>query len=79
MTKTQKRINNLIGLIIGIVASAVYIMTAEPTVSWWDCGEYIATTSKMLIGHPPSPRSSPAVTSPRWPTASTACRRYAAA
>ena len=53
MTKTQKRINNLIGLIIGIVASAVYIMTAEPTVSWWDCGEYIATTSKMLIGHPP--------------------------
>ena len=53
MTKTQKRINNLIGLIIGIVASAVYIMTAEPTVSWWDCGEYIATTSKLLIGHPP--------------------------
>lgn len=53
MTKNQKRINNLIGLIIGIVASAVYIMTAEPSVSWWDCGEYIATTSKLLIGHPP--------------------------
>jgi len=53
MTKTQKRINSIIGLIIGIVASAVYIMTAEPTVSWWDCGEYIATTSKLLIGHPP--------------------------
>ena len=53
MTKTQKRINNLIGLVIGIVASAVYIMTAEPTVSWWDCGEYIATTSKLLVGHPP--------------------------
>ncbi len=53
MTKNQKRINNLIGLIIGVVASAVYIMTAEPSVSWWDCGEYIATTSKLLIGHPP--------------------------
>lgn len=53
MTKTQKRINNIIGIIIGIVASAVYIATAEPTVSWWDCGEYIATTSKLLIGHPP--------------------------
>ena len=53
MTKTQKWINILIGVIIGIVASAVYIMTAEPTVSWWDCGEYIATTSKLLIGHPP--------------------------
>ncbi len=53
MTKTQKRINFIIGLIVGIVASAVYIMTAEPTVSWWDCGEYIATTSKLLVGHPP--------------------------
>ncbi|MCR4966120.1 MAG: DUF2723 domain-containing protein [Bacteroidales bacterium] len=53
MTKTQKWINTIIGLIIGIVASAVYIMTAEPTVSWWDCGEYIATTSKLLVGHPP--------------------------
>ena len=53
MTKTQKWINIAIGVIIGIVASAVYIMTAEPTVSWWDCGEYIATTSKLLIGHPP--------------------------
>ena len=53
MTKKQKWINTIIGLIIGIVASAVYIMTAEPTVSWWDCGEYIATTSKLLVGHPP--------------------------
>ena len=53
MNKTQKLINTILGVIIGIVASAVYIMTAEPTVSWWDCGEYIATTSKLLVGHPP--------------------------
>ncbi len=53
MSKKFKLINNLIGIIIGIVASAIYIMTAEPTVSWWDCGEYIATTSKLLVGHPP--------------------------
>lgn len=53
MSKKFKVINNIIGLLIGIVASAVYIMTAEPTVSWWDCGEYIATTSKLLVGHPP--------------------------
>ena len=53
MNKTQKLINTILGLIIGVVASAVYIMTAEPTVSWWDCGEYIATTSKLLVGHPP--------------------------
>lgn len=53
MTKKFKFINTIIGVIIGIVASAIYIMTAEPTVSWWDCGEYIATTTKMLVGHPP--------------------------
>ncbi len=53
MSKKYKRLNTIIGLIIGIVASAIYIITAEPTVSWWDCGEYIATTSKLLVGHPP--------------------------
>lgn len=53
MSKKFKFINTIIGLIIGIVASTIYIITAEPTVSWWDCGEYIATTSKLLVGHPP--------------------------
>ncbi|MDR2980313.1 MAG: DUF2723 domain-containing protein [Bacteroidales bacterium] len=53
MTKQFKLTNNIIGWVIGIFASAVYIMTAEPTASWWDCGEYIATTYKMLVGHPP--------------------------
>jgi hypothetical protein len=53
MTKKFKLINNIIGWALGILASAVYIMTAEPTASWWDCGEYIATTYKLLIGHPP--------------------------
>ncbi|MCQ2284242.1 MAG: DUF2723 domain-containing protein, partial [Bacteroidales bacterium] len=53
MSKKFKLVNTILGIIIGVVASAVYIMTAEPTVSWWDCGEYIATTSKLLVGHPP--------------------------
>ena len=45
--------NNIIGWIIGIIACTVYIMTAEPTASWWDCGEYIATANKLQVGHPP--------------------------
>ena len=53
MTKNYKLINIILGWIIGIFASAVYIMTAEPTASWWDCGEYIATGYKLLVGHPP--------------------------
>ncbi|MCL2246233.1 MAG: DUF2723 domain-containing protein [Lentimicrobiaceae bacterium] len=53
MNKIYRIINNSLGWLLGIVASAVYIVTAEPTLSWWDCGEYIATAHKMLIGHPP--------------------------
>lgn len=53
MTKNYKCINNILGWLIGIFASAVYIITAEPTASWWDCGEYISTCYKILVGHPP--------------------------
>lgn len=53
MTKQYKWTNIILGVLIGILASAVYIMTAEPTASWWDCGEYISTDYKLLVGHPP--------------------------
>lgn len=35
------------------VALVTYVMTAEPTLSFWDAGEYIATSSKLQVGHPP--------------------------
>ena len=47
------RINNVIGWIIFLFASFVYIFTSEPTASFWDCGEYIATAYKLQVGHPP--------------------------
>lgn len=53
MERNYKRINNVLGWVIGIFASAIYIITAEPTASWWDCGEYISTAYKCLVGHPP--------------------------
>ena len=46
-------VNNIIGWIICLIACAVYIMTAEATASWWDCGEYISTAFKLQVGHPP--------------------------
>jgi len=51
--KTYRKINNILGWVVGLFASAVYIITSEPTVSFWDCGEYIATAFKLLVGHPP--------------------------
>ncbi len=51
--KNYKLLNNTLGWLVFIFASAVYIMTAEPTASFWDCGEYIATAYKLQVGHPP--------------------------
>lgn len=51
--KKYHLMNNIIGWIVCIVACTVYILTAEATASWWDCGEYIATAMKLQVGHPP--------------------------
>ena len=45
--------NNIMGWLAGIIATTVYFLTMEPTVSWWDCGEYISTSFKLQVGHPP--------------------------
>ncbi|MBR1784699.1 MAG: DUF2723 domain-containing protein [Bacteroidales bacterium] len=51
--KRYHLVNNIIGWVICIIACTVYILTAEATASWWDCGEYIATAVKLEVGHPP--------------------------
>ena len=48
-----QRLNNILGWVICAIASFVYLSTIEPTVSFWDCGEYIATAYKLEVGHPP--------------------------
>ena len=48
-----KKLNNLVGWGVFLVATIVYFLTMEPTVSWWDCGEYISTANKLQVGHPP--------------------------
>ncbi|MDR1459373.1 MAG: DUF2723 domain-containing protein [Bacteroidales bacterium] len=53
MIKNYKTINNVLGWIVCGIASFVFISTAEPSVSFWDCGEYIATAYKLQVGHPP--------------------------
>ncbi len=48
-----KKLNLLIGWLVFIVATAVYFITIEDTVSLWDCGEYVTTAYKLEVGHPP--------------------------
>ena len=50
---TFKKLNNITGWVAGLIATVVYFLTLEPTVSWWDCGEYISTAYKLQVGHPP--------------------------
>ena len=53
MDKRYTLWNNLLGWITFAIAAVVYLMTIEPTASFWDCGEYITTAFKLEVGHPP--------------------------
>ncbi len=48
-----KKINNLIGWLCFIIASTTYVLTAEPTGSFWDCGEFISAAYKLQVVHQP--------------------------
>ena len=48
-----RRWNNLTGWFVFIVSTIVYLLTLEPTVSFWDCGEFILAAFKLQVGHPP--------------------------
>jgi hypothetical protein len=48
-----RKINNITGWIVFAIAAYTYLSTIEPTGSFWDCGEFIATANKLEVGHPP--------------------------
>lgn len=45
--------NTITGWVAFTIALITYSLTVEPTMSFWDCGEYIATAAKLEVGHPP--------------------------
>lgn len=53
MTFNFKKWNNILGWTAFLIALITFTLTVEPTLSFWDCGEYIATSAKLQVGHPP--------------------------
>ncbi|NTU96142.1 MAG: DUF2723 domain-containing protein, partial [Bacteroidales bacterium] len=51
--KKFRLIDNILGVIVLLIASATYLLTIEETTSFWDCGEFIASAFKLEVGHPP--------------------------
>jgi len=48
-----KKTNNIVAGSIFVLMTIIYTMTVAPTVSFWDCGEFIATSFRMSVPHPP--------------------------
>ena len=54
MDKKQfNKVNRIISACVAVLASLVYLATIEPTTSFWDCGEFIASSYKLEVGHAP--------------------------
>ena len=51
--KSFKIANRITALAVLAIAAVTYLLTIEPTVSFWDCGEYIASSYRLEVGHPP--------------------------
>ena len=52
-SENYRKANNLTGWLCAILATGTYMLTLEPTTSWWDTGEFIAAAYKLQIVHQP--------------------------
>jgi hypothetical protein len=50
---SYRRWNNITGWLMFLISAVTYLLTIEPTVSFWDCGEFILSAFRLQVGHPP--------------------------
>lgn len=48
-----KLVNILFGWVVFLISLVVYLLTLEPSVSLWDCGEFISAAYRLQVVHPP--------------------------
>ncbi len=53
MNHNYTKFNNIFGWFVFLIALLVYILTIEPSASYWDSGEFISTSYKLQVPHPP--------------------------
>ncbi len=51
--KNFRAFNLITGWSVFLISAVVYLLTIEPTTSFWDCGEFITSSFKLEVGHPP--------------------------
>ncbi|HEY0432377.1 MAG TPA: DUF2723 domain-containing protein, partial [Chitinophagaceae bacterium] len=48
-----RKVNNITGWVVGVIACGVFFFSREAAGSFWDCGEFVSCAYKLQMPHPP--------------------------